>query len=163
MRSSPIVVCLAALALLLSPSASRGDDNAKLVSISITFHTRGGVDIDGNGKKQDTRVDIYETSPAINSDTHACAMQLNIASGTAFNDPSDCGPYPLVMVAPINKSDFLAGTGVLDVHPTTAENWMVAVEIDAKFDDGSTVTVQSRHMVFTAGQLLQEFKNAPEN
>jgi hypothetical protein len=161
MRIVSILCAFLLLAVFVAIPATGADNDPKLQSVTVTFHTRGE-DVGGNGKRSDTTVDVYVNSKG-DSDDATFAQAIHVAPDTQFDDPSDCGPYDLKIVRTVNKSEFLAGKTFLDIHPASTNKWIVRVEINAKFDDGTEVTVKSHKLVMAPGQYMQDFPNAGDN
>lgn len=139
--------------------SARAADGIALRSIQVTFHTRG-TDAQLDSKKADTHVLIsLFTRDAAGG--HTFAQLRDIDPNTAFDDPSDKGPYDVPVFKPISKSDFLTSKTGLQIIPSGQEKWCVKVEITATFDDGSTLTVNSDTLEMTGSNSWQIFDNHP--
>ena len=155
-----ILLAVATLVTLSAIVPVRADDASGLKSLTVTFHTRGW-DGAGDPKKPDTRVLVTMFTEDENG-SHPYARQNDIAPNTAFEDPSDKGPYEVKIVKPISKADFLKSKTGLQIIPTGQEKWCVIVEVTATFADGSKVTVKSNMLEMTGSTSTRHFDNTPE-
>ncbi|MDP9175863.1 MAG: hypothetical protein M3O30_18655 [Planctomycetota bacterium] len=152
------LLAVIATAILSVTYSVRAANSPVLKSLNVTFHTGGGRDFPGDPKKPDTHVQITMFTQDA-EDIHTFAWQNDIAPDTAFDDPSNKGPYDVRVVKPISKSDFLISKTGLQIIPSGQEKWCVKVEVIATFDDGSTVKVKSKVLEMTGSNSCQAFDN----
>jgi hypothetical protein len=153
------LVAIVVAAMVTATYSARAADNIALQSVTVTFHTRG-TDAQMDSKKADTHVLISLFTHDANGG-HTFAQQHDIDPNTAFDDPSDKGPYDVRVLKQISKSDFLTSKTGLQIIPSGEEKWCVKVEITATFDDGSTLTVNSDTLEMTGSNSWQVFDNHP--
>jgi uncharacterized membrane protein len=146
-----------AVAMLSGVGPVGADDEPVLKSVTVTFHTRGW-ELSGDSKRADThvRLSLYTVDE---HGGHAFAQQPDVDPNTAFEDPSDKGPYDVPVSKAVSKSVFLASKTGLQIVPTGQEKWDVKVEIVTTLDDGSTVTVNSNVLEMTSAASFQSFDN----
>jgi hypothetical protein len=156
------LIAVIAIAMLSAAYSVRADGNPPVLkSVKVTFHTRGP-DVPGDPKKPDTHVFITMFTHDAGGG-HTFAQQADVDPGTAFDDPSDNGPYDIRVLKPITESDFLASKTGLQITPSGQEKWCVKVEVNATFDDESTVTVTSKTLEMTGATSWQIFNNLQDN
>ena len=130
-------------------SSARADENAKLQSVTVTFHTPGG-----DNKDHDTKVAVWVAS----GDT-AIAKQENVAPDTEFKDPSDNGPYDLPVQTAVAKSTYRASSTTMLITPNGHDTWITNVVIEAKFADGETLRSESGRVTVNQDHRSATFAN----